>query len=68
MNLTTGIEWLTTTFRRQWTSDAGEPDFGDMGTAFGLDMSLSGPSLDGAAGDSRPRMSEAAYAAGLAMR
>ncbi len=70
MNLTNGIEWLASLARQHAPGGADEPDFADMGTAFGLDaslMALGAPDASDDAGTA-PRLSAAAYAASLNLR
>ncbi|CAN5492897.1 hypothetical protein BH11PSE9_BH11PSE9_33710 [soil metagenome] len=70
MNLTNSIEWLASLARQRAPGGTDEPDFADMGTAFGLDASLM--ALGAADGpenaDAAPRLSAAAYAASLNLR
>lgn len=67
MNLTNGIEWLASLAKQHAIGGAEEPDFADMGTAFGLDASLMALGASDEAG-AAPRLSAAAYAASLNLR
>ncbi|CAN5821178.1 hypothetical protein BH11PSE8_BH11PSE8_29860 [soil metagenome] len=70
MNLTNSIEWLASLARQQTPGASDEPDFADMGTAFGLDASLMALGAADALADAgtAPRLSAAAYAASLNLR